>query len=74
MPADLYELLERQLAVHVLVHLSEDLVRPLLGGRLVLRHLHHGTHLGSKGLIRSQCSYRFLEPVIQKIAKDKCCK
>jgi len=34
------ELLERQLAVHVLVHLPENLVRPLLRRRLVLRHLH----------------------------------
>ena len=30
-----------ELSVVVLVHLSEDLVRPLLGRRLVLRHLHH---------------------------------
>ena len=42
---DLYELLERQFAVHVLVHLAEDLVSPLLGGGLVLGHLHHRTHL-----------------------------
>lgn len=35
------ELLEGEFAVHILVHLPEDLVCPLLRGRLVLRHLHH---------------------------------
>ena len=42
---DFDELLEGQLAVHVLVHLPEDLVRPLLRRGLVLRHLHDRPNL-----------------------------
>ena len=34
------KLFKRQLPVHVLVHLPENLVSPLLRRRLVLRHLH----------------------------------
>lgn len=36
------ELVDGQLAVQVLVHLPEDFVCPLLGGRFVFWHLHHG--------------------------------
>ena len=42
---DLNELLERQLAVHVLVHLPEDLVRSLFWRGLVFGHLQHRTNL-----------------------------
>lgn len=38
------ELLQRQLAVLIAVHLPEDLVCPLLGSGLVFRHLHHRPH------------------------------
>jgi len=40
----LNKLLQGQFSVHVLVHLSEDLVCSLLRSRLVLRHLHHRSH------------------------------
>jgi hypothetical protein len=39
------ELLQGELAVHVLVHLAEDLIGPLFWRGLVLRHLHDGAHL-----------------------------
>ncbi len=38
------ELLEAELAVHVLVHLAEDLVGPLLRRAFVLRHFHDGAY------------------------------
>ena len=40
------ELIQRYHAIQVLVHLPEDLVGPLLRGRLVLRHLHGGADHG----------------------------
>ena len=42
---NLNKLLEREFAVHVLVHLAEDLVRPLLWSRLILRHFHNRPNL-----------------------------
>ena len=40
------KLLKGKLAVHVLVHLPEDLVSSLFRSGLVLRHLEHRTNLG----------------------------
>ena len=39
------KLLKGKLAVHVLVHLPEDLVSSLFRSGLVLRHLEHRTNL-----------------------------
>ena len=38
------KLLDGEFVVQVFVHLSEDLVGPLLGGRLIVRHLHGIPH------------------------------
>ena len=40
----LNELLHREFAVEILVHLAEDLVGAFLRRRLVVRHLHDGPH------------------------------
>ena len=42
---NLNKLLEWEFAVHVLVHLAEDLVRPLLWRRLILWHFHNRPNL-----------------------------
>ena len=44
------KLLKGKLAVHVLVHLPEDLVSSLFRSGLVLRHLEHRTNLGDLSL------------------------
>ena len=42
---NLNKLFEGEFSVHVLVHLAEDLVRPLLWRGLVLWHFHDRTNL-----------------------------
>ena len=42
---NLNKLLEGEFAVHVLVHLPEDLVSPLLRRRLILWHFHNRPNL-----------------------------
>ena len=48
---NLNKFFKREFAVHVLVHLPEDLVRPLLRCGLVLWHLHHRPHLVIKNIL-----------------------
>ena len=47
---NLNKFFKREFAVHVLVHLPEDLVSSLFRSGLVLRHLEHRTNLGDLSL------------------------
>ena len=53
---DLNEFFKGEFAIHILVHLPEDLVRPLLWRRLVFWHLHHRPHL-MRGRVTKICKF-----------------
>ena len=51
LPLYLNKLLNRQLPVKVLVHLSENLLSPLLWSGFILRHLHNGPNLEDRSVV-----------------------